>query len=53
MLIDYGPFKVESVGDSAFVEMATGEEAQKAAAEFNRFQTGGRGNAGGRGEPRW
>jgi RNA recognition motif-containing protein len=26
----------------AFVEMATDEEAQKAAAEFNQFQMGGR-----------
>jgi len=35
----------------AFVEMATDEEAQKAAAEFERAFGGG--NAGGRREPRW
>jgi hypothetical protein len=35
-LIDYAP-------GFAFVEMATDEEAQKAAAEFNQFQMGGRG----------
>ena len=52
-----------------FVEMATDEEAQKAATEFNQYQMGGRsltvnearpkpeggfgGGGGGRREPRW